>query len=483
VQQVNDLADEVWAPSTFVHDLYVQSGVDPNRVQVIPNGVDTALFTPDTPPLSIHSRKKFRFLFVGGTIARKGIDLLLDAYLQSFSADDDVALVVKDMGTGGIYRGQGMGDHIRQIRQNQRAPEIVYLDQDLSARDIAALYTACHCLVHPYRGEGFVLPVLEAMSCGLPVIVTAGGATDDFIDDSVGYQVSAKKQVFGNREISGMKTVGDLWMLEPDSQMLAETLAHVFRCREEAQEKGRNGRRRAEAAWTWQHASRRALDRINHLRQTPVFRSQQKAECVVLMSVPTDASLEALRLSLNSLIQNSYATLRIYLHAAQDRGDLEELVGQFPQVSLSIGSDISEVILQIQREVRAPYLALLSTPLRFSKQWLTQIVGIAQQVAGDIIVAPSVDLEGTDHYVRYEGNGDDHSFQKFSRALWRGNRAKFQPLASVSAGCAVLSWSCLERVVGQFVSGPQWIEKLQESGVLALWAKDTFVGRIETLGH
>jgi glycosyltransferase involved in cell wall biosynthesis len=478
VQQVNELADEVWAPSTFVRDLYVQSGVDPNRVHVIPNGVDTALFTPDTPPLPIHSRKKFRFLFVGGTIARKGIDLLLQAYLQSFSADDDVALVVKDMGAGNIYQGQGLGDRIRQIQQNLRAPEIVYLDQDLSARDIASLYTACHCLAHPYRGEGFALPVLEAMSCGLPVIATAGGATDDFVDDSVGYRIPAKKQVFGNREISGMKTVGDLWMLEPDSQKLADVLAHVFHHREEAQEKGRLGRRRAETEWTWQHASRRALERINHLRQAPVLRLQEKAACAVLLNVPSEAPLEAFRLTLNSLIQNSYAALKIYLHSAGDSSALEGLVAEFPQVTLARGSEMSGVIAQIRREVRAPYLALLSTPLRFSKQWLTQITSVAQQVGGDLIVAPSIDLEGADHYVRYEGNGDDHSFQKFSRALWRSQRSKFQPLASVPAGCAVLSWSCLERNAGQFASAQEWLERLRESGVPAYWAQDTFVGQL-----
>jgi glycosyltransferase involved in cell wall biosynthesis len=481
VQQVNDLADEVWAPSSFVRDLYIGSGVDRNRVHVIPNGVDTTLFAPNTSPLPIRSRKKFRFLFVGGTIARKGIDLLLEAYLQSFSADDDVTLIVKDMGAGNIYQGQGVGDRIRQIQQDPRTPEIVYLDQDLNARDIAALYTACHCLVHPYRGEGFALPVLEAMSCGLPVIVTAGGATDDFVDDSVGYRIPARRQVFGNREISGMKTVGDLWMLEPDPQKLSEWMAHVFCHREEAQEKGRLGRRRAETEWTWKHASQRALERINHLRQAPVLRFQQKAECAVLMNVPSEAPIDAVHHALNSLIQNSYAALRIYLHSAGDR--CEELAAEFPQITMASGSATSDIIAKIRREVVAPYFALLATPLRFSKQWLTQIASVAQQVGGDCIVAPSVDLEGAAHYVRYESNGNDHSFQKFARALWRSQRSKFQPLASVPSGCAVLNWSCLERNAAQCASPQEWLEKLYDSGVPAYWAQDTFVGRIETLNH
>jgi glycosyltransferase involved in cell wall biosynthesis len=483
VQQVNALADEVWVPSSFVRDLYVESGVNRERVHVIPNGVDTELFTPVSPPLPICSRKKFRFLFVGGTIARKGVDLLLQAFQQSFSADDDVALVVKDMGTGNIYQGQGLGDRIRQIQRDPRAPEILYLDQDLSAQDIAALYTACHCLVHPYRGEGFALPVLEAMSSGLPVIVTEGGATDDFVDESVGYRIPARKLVFGNREISGMKTVGDLWMLEPDSQKLSEALAYVFRHREEAQEKGRLGRRRAETEWTWKLASQRALARINHLRRTPVLRCQQQAECAVLMNVPSEAPIEVVRQTLNSLVQNSYATLKIYLRSTGDGCALEGLAAEFPQLTLVSGSEMPCVIAQVRREVRAPYLALLSTPMRFSKQWLTQIASIGRQVGGDFIVAPSVDLDGAGHYVRYEGNGDDHAFQKFSRALWRSQRSKFQLLVTAPEGCAVMSWSCLERDAGQFASTQEWLQKLRESGVPAYWAQDTFVGRIETSGH
>ena len=54
---------------------------------------------------------------------------------------------------------------------------------------MAALYRSCDVLVHPYRGEGFAMPVLEAMASGLPVVVTAGGPTDEFCPDAAGWRI------------------------------------------------------------------------------------------------------------------------------------------------------------------------------------------------------------------------------------------------------------------------------------------------------
>jgi glycosyltransferase involved in cell wall biosynthesis len=45
---------------------------------------------------------------------------------------------------------------------------------------MAALYQAADAYVSPYQAEGFNMPVLEAMACGLPVICTKGGPTDEF---------------------------------------------------------------------------------------------------------------------------------------------------------------------------------------------------------------------------------------------------------------------------------------------------------------
>ena len=122
------------------------------------------------------SRGPTRFLFVGGLIWRKGPDLLLEAWQRAFPDRDDVVLVVKDFGADGVYRGDDR-EPIRDARAQRRAAAHRAAAGRPLRRGLADLYRSRDVLVHPYRGEGFAMPVLEAMASGLPVIVTAGGPT------------------------------------------------------------------------------------------------------------------------------------------------------------------------------------------------------------------------------------------------------------------------------------------------------------------
>ena len=161
------------------------------RVHVIPLGVDPEVFRPGVAPLALPPGPDLRFLFVGGTIFRKGIDLLLSAFARAFRPTDGVGLVIKDMGTKTFYRGQTAEAGVAKLREQGYSVE--YIDRDLGEAEIAGLYAACDCLVHPFRGEGFALPVVEAMACGLPVIVTGAGPVLDYATEETAFFIPARR--------------------------------------------------------------------------------------------------------------------------------------------------------------------------------------------------------------------------------------------------------------------------------------------------
>ncbi|OGW52261.1 MAG: hypothetical protein A2Y81_00310 [Nitrospirae bacterium RBG_13_43_8] len=106
------LAEEIWTPTNFSRDAFVSSGIDPSKVHVVPNGADPEIFSPVGESLRLQTTKRFKFLFVGGTIYRKGVDILLESYSRAFTSKDDVCLIIKDLGVNTLYKGQTAHDLI-----------------------------------------------------------------------------------------------------------------------------------------------------------------------------------------------------------------------------------------------------------------------------------------------------------------------------------------------------------------------------------
>ncbi len=282
LKPLHENVDQVWAYTNYVRQCYLDSGVAPEKVQIVPLGVAPERFRPGLEPLPLATRKSFKFLFVGGTLYRKGIDLLLKAYCQVFSARDEVCLVIKDMGVNTFYRNQHAGEQIRRLQQDPANPEILYLTEDIPGTDLPRLYAACDCLVHPYRGEGFGLPVAEAMACGLPVILTRGGACDDFCPQEVGYWVGAqRRQVQFEQE-----TAGPAWLLEPDLEQLQAQLRQVFADPQAARERGQEASRHIRTHVTWAGAAERAWEALADLERVPLRPPPFKAGLIVMGEGP-----------------------------------------------------------------------------------------------------------------------------------------------------------------------------------------------------
>jgi glycosyltransferase involved in cell wall biosynthesis len=248
-------ADEFWAYSQAVRHCYLDAGVPADRVHIIPLGVDPTVFRLGVEPYALPLSRSLRFLFVGGTIWRKGFDILLNAYAAAFSTADDVCLVVQDFGTDSFYRGQTAGSMIEAIRSKPGAPAILYLNRALDWTELAGLYSACDCLVHPYRGEGFALPVIEAMACGLPVIVTGAGPALDYAGEGTAYLVAARRSELPNNRVGDIETIARPWVWEPDRASLVEQLRRVASHREEARAKGLAASAWIHGRFTWEQSA------------------------------------------------------------------------------------------------------------------------------------------------------------------------------------------------------------------------------------
>ncbi|MCS6830167.1 MAG: glycosyltransferase, partial [bacterium] len=262
VDAINRNVDELWVPSSFVRECYVRDGVQPEKVFVVPNGVSESFFEPATP-MELPTQKRFRFLFVGGTIPRKGIDILLDGYTRAFNRSDDVALVIKDFGTNTFYRGQNFVEQIRWFQRQPDAPEIVYIDDELDEQQMNALYRACHALVHPYRGEGFGLPIAEAMACGLPVIVTGFGAAMDFCNEQRALLIPAGVEYFPDNLVGDMETVGRPFWAKPERNAMESLMEQVYRDYESAKAVAERAARWVRENLTWERAAQTAVERLS----------------------------------------------------------------------------------------------------------------------------------------------------------------------------------------------------------------------------
>eukprot|EP01039_Chlorochromonas_danica_P003049 gene3049-3328_t len=251
--------DEVWVPTEWhravFRRLLAVQGVAHPTIIVVPEVIETSLFHPLDRPFEDEKRcrfaspdeslmpisnsnsakvkcedsKRFVFLSIFKWEYRKGWDILLQAYWQSFTPSDDVLLVIhsylpsttsaSSTGSAVSNISQIIEDYAREVLNrslSDLAPvywvshrdQVVALREHnysplpdsteskgggLTREEMRQLFAAADAFALPTRGEGWGLPIAEAMSMALPVIATNYSGPTAFIDDDNAYPLSVEK--------------------------------------------------------------------------------------------------------------------------------------------------------------------------------------------------------------------------------------------------------------------------------------------------
>tara|TARA_R110000824_G_scaffold203155_2_gene387512 strand:- start:1521 stop:2285 length:765 start_codon:yes stop_codon:yes gene_type:complete len=167
-----------WAKSIIVEHVGKIRGEEyvKQHTHIVPLGVDRSIFKE-----SMSHKKETIFYNCGKWEIRKGHDILVKAFEEAFTEDDDVELWMmcdnpfypeeENFKWERLYRSSKLGDKVRIIPR-QKTQEDVY-----------KIMSDTDCGIFPARAEGWNLELLEMMSCGKHVIATNYSSHTEFCND------------------------------------------------------------------------------------------------------------------------------------------------------------------------------------------------------------------------------------------------------------------------------------------------------------
>ncbi len=217
-----ELATLLFMPSLCSARTFLEAGLPAERLHYTGRGVDIARYLPGPAP------DKFRLIFVGALIKRKGVHHLLRAWKRLALPDSELVLV---------------GAPHPEIRQDLHAAAGDSVKVLGFCPNVPELLRTASALVFPSECEGFAKVTLEAAACGLPLITTRESG-DALIDGVTGRQIPPN-----------------------DGEALAEAMREAWQQRDRFAAMGLAARTHVEAHFTWEHFRARILSGYAKARQ------------------------------------------------------------------------------------------------------------------------------------------------------------------------------------------------------------------------
>lgn len=222
------VVDFIAPSSTYSYDIFINGGLPKDKCCIIPLGVNNDFDSKTKFPLK--TNKKFKFLNVSIPHYRKNIDIVVQAYYNAFSDNDDVCLILKTKLKRPSERFEVDVAQILQTMQkkfyNKNLPQIEVVTQNIQY--INDLYAACNSIVSASASEGFGLPLLEGLAANKIVIAPNATGQSDFLNSNNSIMIPCTK-ASASPQFQYWKASDNAFIYKPNIDALSQAMLDVYK--------------------------------------------------------------------------------------------------------------------------------------------------------------------------------------------------------------------------------------------------------------
>lgn len=249
IHHLNGL-DEIIVCSEWAKEIILKHIDKP--VHVVPLGVDREIFKP----AGQKDWDTFRFFTAGKWEYRKGHDIVLKAFTEAFSDEDNVELIC--MCDNPVIPKEDNEDWNRTFKYSKLGNKIKLVARQKTQEQVAHIMNKVDCGLFPARAEGWNLELLEMIACGKHCITTNYSAHTEFCnkDNSFLIQPEEKEVAFDGHFFT--KDIGS-WMKFTDENLkkMVELMRDIYDGHAELQTK--NMEKTAEQ-FTWENSAKKLVE-------------------------------------------------------------------------------------------------------------------------------------------------------------------------------------------------------------------------------
>jgi autotransporter strand-loop-strand O-heptosyltransferase len=267
--------DELWVPSKWQRDCTIAQGYDPNKIKVVPEGVDDKVFYP-TPQVKhqLTSDGRFKFFLAGRWDYRKSIKEIIETFINTFEKDEPLDLLVS---VDNPFSNDGMKTTEERLKFYGLEDDRIKVLHFPSRTDYVDILKSCHCFVSCARSEGWNLPLIESMACGTPSIYSNCSGQLEFAEGKgIPVNILGEQPASNGTYNHFNEMVGNYY--EPDFTDLSVKMRMVYKNHSEYKQKALEESNTIRENFNWDKIGKLGYETIKDFVSKSKYKPEKKME-------------------------------------------------------------------------------------------------------------------------------------------------------------------------------------------------------------